>query len=473
MNFKLKILDFIIIHSLIIVLQLFVGIIFDVPIEILKINIIIIFAWNIYSFCKSGGKLFHPYILFLIAFFTFLLGRILLDILGHSDFAQTIWFTTYTFEPNIQKGILNLISLSLLFVQLGSLVAIYLVSIKKNTNKGSSWAFNYPLKKIGLLMFLIAVIPYSISIIQQILFVISNGYVALFSNKSLIVQNPILRLSDDIYKMGLFLFFACYPSKKEIKIPMIIYIILLGFTLLIGRRGVVFTEILCLIAYLGFRNEIKIKNFIITGFVLIVLSFMMNMYRINESLPTDKFTPKKLIETFLFEQGGTSQFIGYTLEQDKNIKGSWEYLLDPIIFTLKNSLPGLKKPTKGQSLEVVNERYSLSQKIAYKTNPELYLQGNGLGTSFIAEFYVFGGYLGVAFMSFLFMFIIIYFIENYKFTVVGMFLLFFILPQFFFSPRAHPFDFIPFILRPLIFLIFLQYFFPLKRGNNLIQAQNI
>ncbi|HEY5536040.1 MAG TPA: O-antigen polysaccharide polymerase Wzy [Ignavibacteria bacterium] len=472
MNVKLRILDYIIIHLLIIVIQLFVGIKFNIPLSLLKINIIIIFIWNVFCFHKCGGKIFHPYILFMIAFFVFLLGRIFLDILGHSDFAQTLWFTTYIFGLKVQIEILNLILLSLLFMQLGALIAIYLASFKKNINISSSWAYNYPLKKIGLLMFIIAVIPYSLSILQQVLFVISNGYVALYSNKNLIVQNPILRLSDDIYTMGIFLFFACYPTKKEIKIPMIIYIILLGFTLLIGRRGTVFTEILSLIAYLGFRNEIKIKHFVITGLFLVILSFVMNLYRSNESLSTYKLAPKKIIENFLFEQGGTSQIIGYTLEQKKNIKGSWEYLLDPITFTLKNSLPGFKKPTRGQSLEVVKERYSLSNEIAFRTNPAVYLHGNGIGTSSISEFYISGGYLGLAIMSFLYVFVIVYFIENYKFTVVGMFLLFFILPQFFFSPRAHPFDFVPFIIRPLFLLLILQYLFPLGRGKTIATSLN-
>ena len=460
-----KVFNILFIHMVVILYTCITSLLFNFSVDFLKINTIIVYSWCVFSFMYCGEKIFHPYILFLVAFFVFILGRIFLDILGLSDFAQTIWFTVHVFSENIQKEILETITLSLVCLHCGALFALGILS-NKDVNY-STWHNKELIKKIGFFLFFISVIPYFLNVLVQVLYVFKHGYVSLYSAKELIVQNPILRIFDDFYKIGFFLYLATLPSKKEIRIPVIIYCTILGLTLLIGRRGTVFTEILTIIAYFGLRDEIKFKRFAFIVLSLIPLALVVQIIRSSGDLNTFDANPKEVLENFIFEQGGSSKILGYTFEFEKELDGGLKYLFDPVVVGLKNGTFGrmlLKPVPVGQSLEVINSRYSLAHMISYKANPDIYLSGNGLGTSFVAEFYIAGRYWGVALLSFIMFFGFVYFIGRYKYSVVGIFLLLYIMPNIFFMPRAHPLDFVNFLIRPIIFLVVLQILFPVKKG---------
>lgn len=441
-------------------------ILFSPSVAFLKVFVLIVFIWNVFSYVVCANKSFDLYLVFLVVFFVFLLGRVFLDILGQNNFAQTIWFTDYVFNIDTQFKILQLLIVSLLFMQFAALLVLLLYYKREELPKESSWKYKRIIKKIGLYLFYFALIPYIISIFQQIIFVLNYGYVNLFSSSTLIVNNPLLQLSDDILKFGIYLFLACYPTKKEIKVPLIIYFILLGITLFIGRRGVVFTEILCLIVYFSFRKDInlKFKTLIFSGITIITLSLLVGLYRSDSRFNIMDYNIVHMLNNFTFEQGGSSNVIGYTIVHEKEIEKDFGYLVDPILYPLKSSfianLFGVKPAIRGQSIAVIRDRHSLSHTLSYTVNPKLYLDGNGLGTSFIAEFYIVGGISGVAVMSFAYIFLLLSFVFKYKYTIVGMVLLFYILPNVLFAPRAHPLDFVNFLFRPILFLLLLQMVFP-------------
>lgn len=95
--------------------------------------------------------------------------------------------------------------------------------------------------------------------------------------------------------------------------------------------------------------------------------------------------------------------------------------------------------------------------------PKYYLSGHGMGSSAIAESYIFGGMFGVMFVGYMLVFCVIFFVEKYKKTYTGVFLLFFMLPAFFISPRSAPMNILPVLFRPLFMLFFIQLLFYLKQ----------
>ena len=113
--------------------------------------------------------------------------------------------------------------------------------------------------------------------------------------------------------------------------------------------------------------------------------------------------------------------------------------------------------------ETVKKSHSWSDKLSYMVAPKYYLSGHGMGSSAIAESYIFGGMFGVMFVGYMLVFCVIFFVEKYKKTYTGVFLLFFMLPAFFISPRSAPMNILPVLFRPLFMLFFIQLLFYLKQ----------
>lgn len=82
-----------------------------------------------------------------------------------------------------------------------------------------------------------------------------------------------------------------------------------------------------------------------------------------------------------------------------------------------------------------------------------------MGSSTIAESYILGGMFGVMTVGYLLVFCVIFFVEKYKKSYTGIFLLFFILPAFFISPRSAPLNIVSVLFRPLFLLFFIQLLF--------------
>jgi oligosaccharide repeat unit polymerase len=439
-----------IVHIAVAILQL---IIFLLPLSIdfYKVNLLLLFFYVIISAFYLHISIYHPYILFLGSFFLFMLSRIFVDVLGGGNFAENDFFIHYTFSTEIQFKIILLLSLSLVFMHLGAIFA-WAGTRKYQCFVPKVNQYSTTIKKIALIMFYTGLIPFSIRIFVVIQYVMQYGYISMYTLDKNIISNPILALSDDVCTIGFYLFLATFPPTKELKLLSTLYIILLILSLGMGQRGPAISQILVLISYFGLRNLINKKVFVISLISLIFLSQAAFLFRMQVTPTLESIAI--MSEKFLSIQGVSIMVLGLSVENEGILNDV--SLFSPLLYIVRNSaiaevlgFEASQVPTG----EYAMSSHSLGDVLSYKTNPELYFEGSGIGSAMVAEFYAWAWYIGVIIGSFLFIYLVIYMFERYKHSMYGLFFLFFILPGFFFAPRSSPLLILNDLIRPAIILL--------------------
>jgi hypothetical protein len=455
-------------HCMVILLQV-AFFLLPFPVEFYKINLLLIFAYTVVSIFYMRVPFYHPYILFLCSFFLFMLSRVLLDVLGGDDFAKNDSFLQCTFSLSTQFQTLLILSISLISMHFG---AIFAFAKTRKCQNNTPKSYSKSIKKIALWLFYGMLVPYFFRILTIVLHIYNHGYVSTYMSDETIISNPILGISDDVCMMGFYLFLATFPSIKEMKIPGFIYISLLILSLGGGHRGQILTQIFALIAYFGLRGVVNRKRFVIVMVCMIVLAQFAFLFR-GGAIPSFQ-SLRTYTNDFFHNQGVSLVVVEASVEEKENLKEV--SILSPLLYIARNSV-GAKligyKPPQGQSKEYALSSHGLGEILSYKFGKEVYLSGGGMGSALVSEFFLWAGYFGVFIGCLLFVYAIIYLFERYKYSTYGMFLLFYILPEFFFSPRNSPLLILNYIIRPVLFLVLLQLFLQYSRMSTSVKSINV
>jgi oligosaccharide repeat unit polymerase len=465
----------ILITNLLILIELIVWLLpaSDVTIEINKYLVCFFFFFNFFSVIKLNIQILHPYILFLCSFGIFMLSWVFLDILGLENFNLKVWTSGY-FNIKISHTILSLISFSLLFFHLGALFAFR--QTKKYSSKCINQIYINPniktIRKIGLFLFFIALIPFLIRNYFIFSYILNNSYRDIYVNGlGAALPNPILRISDDIFLFGVFIYYSTYPQGKLYYVITVLYLLSIISLLAGGARGGLITLVFGFLSYIGFRranvNKKKIIQLLIVGCVLIYITQIVGLYRETDFSTSELSQDSDLIYTFLKSKGGSIQTIGFFLEYEDKIDNKPLYFLSPIFNFFR-----ISSVSEGQTVSNINSSYMLGYKLSYLIDPFMYFSGGGTGSSFIAEVYAAGGIWGTMILSFLWMFFFIYVIEKYKYSYVGVFILLSILPLFFWAPRASALEFVGKFPRSFFVIFVVQIYCYCKNKKNHIKNNN-
>jgi hypothetical protein len=320
-------------------------------------------------------------------------------------------------------------------------------------------------------LFFAGLIPYSVRLYSIFQYILDNGYLARLQEEEL-VSNPILMISDDVCLLGAYLFFSTYPKGKLFYVVSLCYIVTILGQLGGGARGLLVTSAFGFLSYLSFRN-IKINKKAIVCFGLIG-ALLINAFQIvgeNRETGFAKFaeqplnkTADKLFYLFFWQQGNSIQTIGYIQEKADDIQNKFLYFISPVFNTIAmrksalGKMMGIGIPTK-QSIEQADTSYELHNKLSYMINQRTYLEGYGIGGSFIIDAYAAGGFFGVMVISFIWMYAWIYFIERYKYTWFGIVILFSLMHTFFIAPRAVALRFFELLPRSLLYVGLIQFYY--------------
>ncbi len=430
----------------------------------------------IYLFCIAlllciKTVIVFPYIFYLLTFGVFILSRVFLDVLGFEDayFYVATWAGDWSyFSLPIQFEMLNSIIFYLLFSFVGFLSSCLFINRSDCETCIKNDSLILKIRRLGFFLFMIFCVPYLLYLYQAVKFVVENGYVAVYLNESsTTVDNPILRISDDLCLVGIYLYLSTFPVGKKYVFVSCFYIFTLLILLGTGGRSATFTQVLTFLVYLGIRG-IRVDwrwmlRFVLIGFGLIYVAQLVNDFRDNGFKELDQkkdeviFT--QLVQSFFWQQGTSIQTIGRTIQYADEVTNGWLYFVGPITNSLReNKLMeylGLGIPG-GQTLGTVMEGYSWANWLSYKVSPKYYLNGHGMGSSMIAESYLFGNMFGVMIVGYIYTFIIMRFIARCKKKYSYMYMLFYMLPVFFISPRAAPLSIITALYRPFCILFCIQ-----------------
>lgn len=357
-------------------------------------------------------------LLFLVAFFTFLMGRLIMPLFINMSDYSNVFFSWLDFKPKTYFHVILSLFLALLF-----LFFSYTITEAKNSNKLFS-NFNPESPRILFIRKWAKIIlwisfPFALLVVgEKILYVFSHGYSGMLLEQVSVLP-PFVVILSVLFEYMVYLFLATLPSKHEAKYVIIIYVIFAITNILGGDRGECILSLFVVIYYVFLRNRLYSgstewigRKGIITMLLAAPLSAMLlySIAFIRDSRSVENDTATLLISGFFYQQGSSMNVIACAYEDEKMLpQGKW-YSIGPIIDYFKiNYLSRIlfgTKPYKVGSQELAVKGNSLASAITYLENTKFYESGGGMGSSYIAEAYYDFGYIGIVLYSLLYGFVL-------------------------------------------------------------------
>lgn len=346
---------------------------------------------------------------FLCTFFVFLLGKYTVEIFFSKNYESL-------FNKEIDRTIFTCLFLSLLFILIGFVCSRNKSSwILKNGNFIEYQRIYKSVFRVALILFYFTYSFKLLLTIEKVLYVSSNLYIALYTSFRSLFPWFVHKIAES-HSFIFFVILATMPSRKQLKIPVMFFLVNSILNLLTGVRGAFAYDVVFILLYYGYRQSIatKLNNYeiwISTKMKIIMLLFapisliFLSLYasiRVGLDVKYSGFFQELI--GFFVQQGGSANVIGYTALYINNLPDTnTSYLFGPIINLYKYGwisrfLAGDIAP-HGNSIENALTGNNLGATITYLVNPTYFLNGGGLGTQYIAEAYADFKYVGVIFFS--------------------------------------------------------------------------
>lgn len=341
-------------------------------------------------------------LLFLLSFFTFLLGKMLIYM-----FTGMQWWADFTAEETLV--VIIGIYLALLFFPVG-------VVLSEHTRLSTRTASNtdglititpkiLSIQRISLTLFWATLAANAYEIISRVLFVVRNSYVDAYLSYGGV--NIVISRISDINKISFFLFLATIPSKQNAKRPIIIWTLLNMVSILSGGRTTAVITLLVMFYYFVYRDShrkeeetewltARMKRIIIIATPIIIVFLGAWNYLRNSRNVDLGFLG--LFFDFFESQGGAYKHLAYAQRYAGELPQKF-YTFGPVINFFRGNffvsrLTGFRMPAQN-TVAAAMGGYSFGQAISYISQPWNYLAGLGMGSSYLAELYYDFGYLGI------------------------------------------------------------------------------
>ncbi len=245
--------------------------------------------------------------------------------------------------------------------------------------------------------------------------------------------SSLLSISEILFRSVIPVYLASMPEGKFRRVAFSLIIGFIVCTAFGGSRTRALLPALLLIWYYTSRgNKIsrgKILAGVLIGFVLMTLVVTMRgsaaSWNIIKQISSDNVVFYMMANTIDY---------GYLIgDTHHNL-----YFLSNIINPILRYLVCPNAFTGGRNEMYANASFSLDHKIMYVINPEGFASGRGFGTSTLIEFYEFAGFVGVALLTLLY----IYITKNIVFaslhSPLALIVAYWQLQSFFFCSRNSP-----------------------------------
>jgi len=370
--------------------------------------------------------------LFNLTFIVFLLSKPFVDLFGYQDALSINSLIISTFSEVKYNLILTYIAVSYSLINIGLIFLSDRVTFPIYDER----IFNLS-KRVIIISTPLVIYKYYL----EIIYLINNGYLSLFTGglRDVNYGNFIIANSHSIFIAGFFLLIASNPKLESSKWYLYLFLAVSLLDALKGARGLFVLPLLYYFWYVNAKKDTGISRntklkIIIVGFVLVISSQLAVDLRMkNSDYKVDIF---ESIATFFYQQGNSLNVVYfselYRDELNSNNK-SIPFVLEPVIFPYlyiyhKNEL------SQGQTDEAVAIRPNLNHRLTYMLNPRYYINGGGLGSSYIAELAVMN-LIYVIIGSLLIPMGVILLVKGLKYRMV-LFLSYYLIAHILFLPRA-------------------------------------
>ena len=343
------------------------------------------------------------YLVFLLAFFLFLLGGEFFEL--YMGYPQE-----YNFTENLDQHAYACLIVSLLFLLLGFMGTEYYSAVKKPAVLGpyqpkkSVWS---KIRFFSRMAMLICLVPYFLKTLDAALYTLKNGYLSYYTTYRSRLPG-IFEVLSEMFTMFMFIYLATMPSKKNCMVPIVMYLANSVLAMLTGRRISVGIAVLVVLFYVIMRHYRKPsekwinKKLVITVLIacpLAVLFLHMQRYlRYGDAVEGSNFLD--MIISFLSQQGFSINILKLQKELEGDPLGctslyyTIHYLRGNVITRHLFDFPMEYYTTR--TVETALQTNCLADYIQYKVSAEDFFAGYGLGTSFIAELHHDLGFFGIA-----------------------------------------------------------------------------
>lgn len=352
---------------------------------------------------------------FYICFFTFLMGQKFFVVLGGGAIDEFLTFDFLKLTCNEYIVFINLLYLALFGVFCGyNFVKRKHVKIKPMSKKNDSTRQLSHMRKTVMILYWIT---FFCALLMQVQIVAAKNNMSYTDGYLINVDvNPVLKIGNMLFFGMAFILLSCKPSKIEMISVLGSFLFVEGFLQLFSGRRALFATVALfacwyLIFYSGFyKKDLRGKHYIMfLCFALagIVLFYFVEVVRSHSDNGASSLL--KIIKDFFISTGGSDSTIANIIRHkdafpQKGIVYFFEPLRDAlfdnvIIREIIALVGGAPTPSVPQGEMYLQLHDSFSHWLSYIVNPDLYLSGYGMGTSFIAETYFAFGTIGVVVVS--------------------------------------------------------------------------
>lgn len=381
---------------------------------------------------------------FLVTFFVFLMGRQMLEIFGMHKIETS-------FPDNIQKRTELTLLISLIGLFLGYIISGYFknskikIRIKKKNNE-KNVLIPY-IRKVSSLCFRVTYIFAILKVLEAAVYVSHAGYLSTYTSYSSNLPYIVQKLAE-VSPILMFTYLGTLPSKKECQCNIILYGVYLLLTLATGRRYECIGGLLLLVVYYALRNEnIDTYNekwigkkeilFISLGAIgIIIVANIIGTSRFG--IESYKSTNGYLLD-FIYQQGVSISVIKRYIEYGTNLPKGKLYFIGSTLSALARSPIGrlFNIPLYGgNTVENAMNGLSFAHALSYLVMGKQYLNGSGMGSSYIAEIMYSFGYIGIFIANIFYGVILRKFFKLKKDKVWANTIVIIMMNSLFFAPRG-------------------------------------
>lgn len=347
------------------------------------------------------------FVAFLFSFLIFLIS---------GDLAEEIFGIYYYRRFDIDATIHAHISIA---ISLGFLFLRFIKSNKRNVrlnlvrnidtlSDGNKELYIRCLRRVSKYMFLATFAILFVDTVYKAYYISIHGYISYYTTYCSFLPTIIVKIGE--FAPDTFcVFLATFPSKKECKPILTLYILYAIIGIIVGQRGAFIYNTVFVIAYLFYRNknendgEIWMKKGYVILMIcalpfLLVALFLYGYVRVGNDIVYTLFS--ETLVKFFVNIGSSSQIIkdGFVYREQLtdfkfySIGGILNYFKYGRLFNLffLDSIPA------AHTAQYALEGHSFTEMIYYLSMASRYLGGEGAGSCFIAELFADFGYIGIA-----------------------------------------------------------------------------
>jgi hypothetical protein len=380
---------------ILIVIFFIVGVFFELTQSLSTTNIIFVECCFIFTFLiilfvsVKVSSILSVYSLFLILSFIFNYGRIFLELVTDYSYDHTDLFYYAPIEYDEKLKLILLMYSCLVFSFLS-----FSLFYKKSDNLIKP---DYTLQKISKYIMIICSIPLVYNYTIELVYILKNGYLALFTGSMRENTETFLpSLVPRLFTFGFLLFIASIPSEKDFKKFMILYMSIMLFNALKGQRGDLLLNLVIVIWYFFnfYHKKINYKKILGIAVIILVVSESLAAFRVGKDIGLDTIVSAPL--SFIENNGLSLNVPLYLIKFDEDLSSKGiPYLFAPIHDYFYRVFIDRSVFYNGPSAELLETSNFLPYHVINFINIDSFYNGQGTGTSYLAEFYDLGGiYLG-------------------------------------------------------------------------------